>query len=99
MGIWSSKLFDRAGLLLVWTVGWSEIVDKKLSSFVLNGITDFVSGRTVFRTSQGRRLNSLAPLTARLASLARLTRIGAFLFVDLTIHSFPLLGFILKLSV
>ena len=73
IGIWSIRLFVSAGLLLLWTVGWSGMKDRKLSSFVLNGITKFDIGRAVSLMSYGRRLNSLAPLTGRLGSLAFLT--------------------------
>ena len=73
IGIWSSRLFELAGLLLHWTVGWSGTVDRKASNFVLNGTTDLDNGKDTSRTARGRRLKHLAPLTARLDSATRLT--------------------------
>ena len=98
-GIWSSRLFVLAGLLLFWTVGWSGMEERKLSSFDLKGITDFVVERTVSLTSLGSRLKILAPLTARLASLDFLTVEGAVFLTFRTIHSLPLLGLSEKVSV
>ena len=62
-----------AGLLRHCIVGWSGIVDRNWSSFDLKGMTDLVVVSVVSLTLRGRRLNILAPLTARLASLALLT--------------------------
>ena len=99
IGIWSRRLFELAGLLLVWTVGWSGMVDRKLSNFVLNGMTELGTVNPVSLTSRGRRLKSFAPLTARLPSITLLTWFGALLLISLTTHSLPLLGLFIKFTV
>ena len=72
-GIWCKRLFDSADLPNPAIVGWSGILLKKSSSFILKMSILLLSR---FLTSVGSRLKILAPFTPREDSLAFLTGAG-----------------------
>ena len=72
----------NAALCLPGTVGWSGMVCNQMSSWFLNWLTVPVE---ISLKCLGNKLNTLAPCTGRLASLACLTAAGALLLYCATL--------------
>ena len=64
-----------AALVLFGIVGSSGIKDRKLSNSLLKSST-FILGSFIFLIFMGSKLNNLAPLTPKLASLTFQTDAG-----------------------